>query len=471
MGEGAISGAIRFICHLPFGYYAFVGIGHFTFIRDHREVLLASPLTPKVFVGEVFSGPIGIISFFWNFFLWIPTIAASGGGLFLLGIGDAIITGFLIISLGIEATYIGFTQAQCAQLRPDAPPTSNLLFFQRVGEIEFKNKDSGEETCQAYYAKWYVGLVVALLYALSAITNLLIGSSSRSNTNSLSLRRLFKDIASVLAGCVDLLLPARVHNVLFFTSRYIRRWFDYKGSRTRQRLYNAYELISRRTRVLEGKEKGLHAILSPNILKRIVLDLHYADVVNLSLASKRTREAIFPEKKDISPDKEQLRFYTCWGNKKSDCWACGMQICDECGKTRRCPNSTASFHMSLCAAACSKCFYKNLSRGYARKSPCSCIDGRREAPAYSYGRAQHNSWDPRLVCGDCNNMKGDKILAERERRDRATYSNLSQQPLSCSLCSESLPRTGPRWWVCSKCKRECRNSCHVGWGQKLENRY
>lgn len=58
MGGGAISGTIRFLCHLPFGYYAFTGVGHFTFVKDHMRTLLAPPLSPKVYVGEVFSGPI-----------------------------------------------------------------------------------------------------------------------------------------------------------------------------------------------------------------------------------------------------------------------------------------------------------------------------------------------------------------------------------------------------------------------------
>lgn len=103
----------------------------------------------------------GVIAFIWNFLLWIPTIYAEGARLFLIGIVDAIIAAFLITSLVLQASFIGFTHAQCAQLRPDATPPSNLIFFQRVAEIEYKEKDIAEGTCQGYYAKWYVGLVVA----------------------------------------------------------------------------------------------------------------------------------------------------------------------------------------------------------------------------------------------------------------------------------------------------------------------
>ncbi len=58
MGEGTISGVIRFICHLPFAFYAFTAISHFTFVKNHMGVLLAPPLGPRILVGETFAGPI-----------------------------------------------------------------------------------------------------------------------------------------------------------------------------------------------------------------------------------------------------------------------------------------------------------------------------------------------------------------------------------------------------------------------------
>ncbi|KAI1150108.1 hypothetical protein F4825DRAFT_428028 [Nemania diffusa] len=466
MGGGAISGTIRFLCHLPFGYYAFTGVGHFTFVKDHMRTLLAPPLSPKVYVGEVFSGPIAIICFFWNFFMWIPTLSASGGGLLFIGVVDSLVTGFIIISLAIEATYIGFTHAQCAQLGPNTPHTSNLIFFQRVAEIEPNNINVGEGTCQAYYIKWYVGLVLAILYASSATANILIGSftwRSSYNRDSRSLYRLLKDIANGLAGCVSSVIPARVHNPLFFAYRYIRHWLYYRGSRAKEEVRDPHSLLLTRAHI-EAKEKELYSVLSRGALERIVLNLHYVDVVNLSLTSKRTYKALFPKQDPSEEDDRQLKYYSCWGNEKFDCWACGIQVCKECSKSKQCKKSTISFHMSLCAAACSKCYYKTLSNGYLMKRGCNCNDGREKSTTtYSYGRAQYNPLVSRLVCNNCHNMTRDEVLALRERRDKATYMNLLQQPLSCSVCSESLSRTGLRWWVCSKCKRECRSNCHVGW--------
>lgn len=104
------------------------------------------------------------------------------------------------------------------------------------------------------------------------------------------------------------------------------------------------------------------------------------------------------------------------------------------------------------------------------RRPCQCNDGRSNGPniTSSYWATVSNPQAARLVCRDCRDMKDEEVLALREKRDKAMYSNLTQQPLSCSQCSESLPRTGPRWWVCSKCKKECKSKCHSGWSQELE---
>ncbi|KAJ2988562.1 hypothetical protein NUW58_g3910 [Xylaria curta] len=339
MGRGAVSAAIRFLCHVPFGYYAFAGVNHFTFIRDHSDVLLTPPLGPRIFVGEVFSGPIGVIGFFWNFFLWLPTMDSKGSGLVLLGIVDAIFTGFLIIALSIEASFIGFTSAQCAQLRPGAAPTSNLIYFQRVAEIEFEEKNIGEETCRGYYAKWYVGLVVAILYALSAFANITLGASSRGsdryNDYRDYIRPFWRSSTSPVEyfkrGLVDLaydLMPTRMQYYLSFANRYIEHSFRRQRSKMSQKAQKAYALLPWRARSSKGKESGLSTVLSQEVLERMSPHLHYVDIVSLSLTSKAIRKAVFQQHGDSTVDKEQLRYYSCQGSKKYDCWACGIQICD-----------------------------------------------------------------------------------------------------------------------------------------------
>ncbi|KAI0404522.1 hypothetical protein F4802DRAFT_566301 [Xylaria palmicola] len=473
MGEGTLSGIIRFVCHLPFAFYAFGGISDFNFVKDHMGVLLAPPLGPKVFVGNVFGGPIAIIGFFWNFFLWIPTLRSKGGGLFFLGVVDAVVAGLLLIPLAIEASYIGFTPGQCAQLKSGAPPTNNLIYFQRVAGIKVDEENIAQGTCDGFFMRWYLGLVVLILYTISATANMLIGYRSqreygvsphnRVRISSQCLLSPVPPFTALIKGIFEFicqLTPRPVYNALFFANRYARHWFRYKGSRTKQKVRDTYALSRRRARKAGGQQNGLLSVLSPVVVEKIVSDLHHVDLVNLSLTSRAIREAVFLGQGSSAV---QLRQLSCWGDKKYDCRCCGVQICDECSKSKACTDSRTSFHDSLCAAACSRCYYKEISYAYWKSLPCDCNDGRKGGP-YLYD----NPPVSHPVCRDCHDLPGTGMLIRKEKRDEVAYAKFMQQSLSCSICSESLPRTGPRWWVCTKCRKECRDSCHLGWSQKLE---
>ena len=54
----------------------------------------------------------------------------------------------------------------------------------------------------------------------------------------------------------------------------------------------------------------------------IVRELHFVDVINLSLASRSLRDALFP-KADVAARTQALRSYTC-ESEKSECRRCGI---------------------------------------------------------------------------------------------------------------------------------------------------
>jgi hypothetical protein len=62
------------------------------------------------------------------------------------------------------------------------------------------------------------------------------------------------------------------------------------------------------------------------VLQLIAYKLHYIDIINLSLVSRRIHRLIFPESKLVERS-ELLRSRTCYGNSKSQCWGCNIQIC------------------------------------------------------------------------------------------------------------------------------------------------
>jgi hypothetical protein len=123
-----------------------------------------------------------------------------------------------------------------------------------------------------------------------------------------------------------------------------------------------------------------------------------------------------------------------------------------------------AYHMHICQARCSRCFYSEMDTS---KIPCRCNDGRKKHYSSYDGNTSDISVD-RLLCRDCNRIDNPDLQVLREKRDRRTYTNLTRQALTCAKCTEVLPRTGPLWWFCSKCSAECRSHNHPEWGRKLE---
>ena len=57
VGSGVISAVIRFLCHLPLGYYCNDAMHHWNLVKKHAGILLGPPLNHKIQVGEQFAGP------------------------------------------------------------------------------------------------------------------------------------------------------------------------------------------------------------------------------------------------------------------------------------------------------------------------------------------------------------------------------------------------------------------------------
>ena len=69
----------------------------------------------------------------------------------------------------------------------------------------------------------------------------------------------------------------------------------------------------------------------------------------------------------------------------------------------------------------------------------------------------------RRLCRGCVVFSQEELVNMREKRDQAVYNSLAKQPMACESCKAVLSREGPRWWVCSICKGECKGGCHPRW--------
>ena len=128
------------------------------------------------------------------------------------------------------------------------------------------------------------------------------------------------------------------HIVLYTTSgiRYRLRYYSKWRQRTKFETVSELRTLpsnhrNKKSIVLasESKPERQHeqygSFLSYDLLMLIVRELHYVDVINLSLASKSLRDTLLP-RADIAARTQALRIYTCEGSK-SECSICGNQIC------------------------------------------------------------------------------------------------------------------------------------------------
>jgi hypothetical protein len=290
-------------------------------------------------------------------------------------------------------------------------------------------------------------------------------------------------LAGILGGVLSILfhkLPGKFQASITFSTRYTRRWACDKGSAAGVKLRNLTGHVPTRHRNTKRSGQRLAYLLSISlgshdgsrkgnassydILQLIAHELDYVDLVNLSLVSRSVRSVLFPPIEDQQEDR-QLRYHSCYGEEKFECWTCAIQVCRRCSGSGYHQDSATSYHMNVCRAQCSKCFQTSLTHkgGFT----CLCYKEQKSSN-YSFSRrAALPASKSRILCRQCNDLSDQALRVLRERRDEMVYQRLLQQPLACSTCMVVLPPKGVRWWMCSVCNRECRHPCHPTWSRKL----
>lgn len=127
-------------------------------------------------------------------------------------------------------------------------------------------------------------------------------------------------------SCMISCLPKRMQQPIRFSSRVAGKWGYHTTASAKGRLRQIPHHLARSPHKKAGGDRALETILLYDILLLIAPKLHYVDIVNLSMASKRVRAAVFPVSEVYGKERE-LRLYSCYGNAKSACWICNIQIC------------------------------------------------------------------------------------------------------------------------------------------------
>jgi hypothetical protein len=138
---------------------------------------------------------------------------------------------------------------------------------------------------------------------------------------------ILKCILQILWG-ISLFLVHLLPKPMQSRLRYVSRYLSKSGQRIHPPHPHAIRLQPLRAKFrTDAKAAGLADLLKYDILVLIAKQVHYVDLINLSLVSRKVRQAVFPPS-EIGARSERLRIYTCENGTKSQCWVCNIQICN-----------------------------------------------------------------------------------------------------------------------------------------------
>ncbi|KAF2806448.1 uncharacterized protein BDZ99DRAFT_573960 [Mytilinidion resinicola] len=496
--SGYPAAILRFAIFVPFGiYYATAG-QHWTTIRKH-DILQHAPYSPSIGHGELIAARWTKIGFYWNFAIWIPNIIFPGPLVFLVGVFDTAIATMLSLALNSQTKHSPHTFGTCKWGGAETwqVPNGTESFFTVAGRLN-STVASSERMCRDYVQEWKYSMAIVTLYWTIALCNLAFSiistvSAAKSSTpqsfrknlidSAMALPRLIFFILmglSIIPIIIFRCLPLPIKSRFRFGTRYTVKATEVlpPPEEIKMRMMRPTPIPPSHTRydthgAYEQSPNPLADFLNYDILVLIARDLHYVDLINLSLTSKSMRDVVFPGT-DHAARSDHFALYTCEPDSKTECWNCTMQTCRGCGFWSHMPQTATLFHLDGCEPYCSSCYFSNVC---ARKGKAmdntKCVCAPKPPPSWwkriMYGEtatrvqvAASGTAPSRLLCAMCWDMGSLEVAQRREERTKAELRDPNRCK-TCAKCGLGLGR-GVRWWVHKQCGKECRSRLHLPWG-------
>ncbi|OCL05466.1 hypothetical protein AOQ84DRAFT_355945 [Glonium stellatum] len=492
-GAGAPSVLLRFAIFVPLAIYWADATAHWDLI-SHHAVLQQPPFSPDIARGEKIAAKWVSIIFYWNFALWIPNCMFPNALVFMVGLVDSVFTVMMAIAAHLQTGYSPHSYSDCRHGTAETwqVPQGTPSFFHVAGQLN-ATKASAEKMCLDYVEEWKYGIAMVVLYSFIAGCNIILSAALMASAfydgsyrQHRTVRQWCIDTATgtlkiiTTIFCCFALLPVCLFNCLPMCIKSRARFIARCVAKTSRRMPSPREIKLQRMRPknpkphyegrYEGKGTAFTDFLCYDVLVLISRDLHYVDLVNLSLASKSVREVVFP-RADFATRSEHFKMYSCDELTKTQCWVCTVQVCTSCQITRPIRETHTLYHLNHCKLYCSSCYFQHVCRlsttaQSSMKCHCSPTALGPWAAIWRTPRRritlQHH-YPP--VCRLCNMRDDATLTALREARSRAEMRDLTRQP-DCARCELVLPVKGPRWWVCTRCSKECGSHMHPPWGLK-----
>jgi len=104
-----------------------------------------------------------MFGFWWNFFMWIPTGAASGILLFFLGLVDLGIVIGLVVGVCLQSTYLPHSKGGCRYAETWQVPNGVDSWFHVYANVSgtAKYKYNPGAMCEGLVETWNLGVAMA----------------------------------------------------------------------------------------------------------------------------------------------------------------------------------------------------------------------------------------------------------------------------------------------------------------------
>lgn len=101
-----------------------------------------------------------MFGFWWNFFLWIPTISSRGLFQFALGVVDLGIVLALIPAIYLESTYVPLSTGLCPEAGSWQVSGGTASFFNLTAMAANATNPDVEGMCEEFIINWSIGVAI-----------------------------------------------------------------------------------------------------------------------------------------------------------------------------------------------------------------------------------------------------------------------------------------------------------------------
>ncbi|EGC46156.1 conserved hypothetical protein [Histoplasma capsulatum var. duboisii H88] len=474
-GSGIPSGVFRFVGHIVLGIYMSLASGTYKYVKAHAAVVQQPPFNPDTLYLSYLASKWSKIGFWWNFAIWLPTIAAPSLCVTIIGMFDTTITVYFALATVRQGTYIPHSAGPCKNADTWQVPTANgngsyFHILQTLNTYPDKPEMHvpSDKICQDFVSQWRFGIGSLMAISIRVVRSDMRPERRRKEPYIFTALRVLSLIPYFICEIVATVprysihfLPRPVQSQLRFRLRCINKMSQlvYMPVREVRHQFPQSFTTSKRHQPPEPKEvqcksknqrKPLARFLHIDILTLVAQHLHYQDLVNLSLTSKEMRQTVFPD-----------------GHLGSE-----RGILRSCGESRPFTRPQLdTLHEETCQPYCSSCYYNKISIRLNDTDRCC----NRNFPLTGSVHGSRGSFDTSpfgnscLLCSICKTLPDSQCLAqlrerEKTRMRRKLRHRKHRDDFACRHCSKALPSWGPRWWVCEACGRECTDTLHPPWG-------